>query len=116
MTINKYYFNRRQVESALADLEWNKNLGLANARSNGWEVEVESKYGLTNWSKNFGFFILSEDRGGQRGLSTFDLQCRVWALKTNFRNLSDLETDGWISSEKEAALQSALLRPARQTT
>ncbi|OBQ29026.1 MAG: hypothetical protein AN483_12850 [Aphanizomenon flos-aquae MDT14a] len=116
MTINKYYFNRQRVESALADLERNKNLKLEQARLNGWEVEVLSKCGLTTWRKKFGFFVLSQDMVGQKGLSTFDIPDRTWVINTNFRDLSDLERDGWISSEKEAALQSALLRPARRTT
>lgn len=92
------YFNRKEVESAIADLEKNKKLPLEQARQNGWEVTVEPKYGLTTWVKNFENFSLSEDRGGQRGLSKNN------QLVCQFLQISSLEEEGWIETIPQLAI------------
>ena len=92
------YFNRKEVESAIADLEANKKLPLEQARQNGWKVEVETRYGLTTWVKDFENFSLSEDRGGQRGLSKDGHLC------CNFLQISSLEEEGWVESIPQLAI------------
>lgn len=84
------YFNRVEVESAIEDLNHNKKLPLQQASQNGWKVEIEPKHGLTIWVKDFKSFTLSEDRGGQRGLS------QEGSLVCNFYSISDLKENGWV--------------------
>jgi hypothetical protein len=104
------YFNRQNVLDAIADLEANKKLPLKEARQNGWKVEVESKYGLTTWVKDFDRFgfTLSEDRGGQRGL------WRNGQLRCNFTVLEHLEKEEWIETRTAFVQQLAVARGKNQ--
>lgn len=92
------YFSRQEVENAIKDLDHNKKLPLEQARENGWQIQIDPKYGLTIWVKDFKSFTLSEDRGGQRGLS------QDGSLVCNFYSLKELEENGWVETIPQLAL------------
>jgi hypothetical protein len=101
------YFKRKEVEAAIADLKKNQGSSIEEARSNGWAVEVEPQHGLTTWTKDFGSFVFSQDRGGSWSLSDRNNASETLSQVCQFYSLAQLEREEWI----ETAQQAAIARP-----
>lgn len=62
--------NQVEIKNAVLELrEVQENWKSTGEVEKGWSVEVEPKFGLTIWRKDFGSFFLHEDRGGTLGWS-----------------------------------------------